>query len=289
MIVIFGATGNTGPHLVQMLTQRGQKVRAVVRDEARARELLGPEVELRRADLAQPDTVRAALDGAQKVYSAIGGPRGSERLVELVCGLVDAARAAGVEHFVEVSGIDARPDSPSRIQRWHGAIAEHLIASRLPHTILEPAFFFQNFLGMAAPIQAGVLPLPTGAARAGLIDARDVADVAATVLTEAGHLGQRYVLTGPESLSHAEVAAIFTQVLDRPIQFVDVPGDAFCKAGIDGGLAPWFAELLTDVYVTVFAQGLIQRTTDVVPRVTGHGARSLAAFVREQRAAFLPL
>jgi uncharacterized protein YbjT (DUF2867 family) len=289
MIVVFGATGSTGPHLVDSLLAAGQRVRAVVRDLDKGRRLLRGGVELVPGDIERPETLPAALAGARRVYVAVGGATGTPDLVAAECRLIDAARAAGVGHYVKVSGIDARPDGPARIQRMHGTIEQHLVASGLPYTILKPCFFMQNFLGLAPAIRAGALPLPTGEGKGSLIDSRDIAAVAARVLTDAGdtHLGQRYTLTGPESLSHGDVAHILSGALEREVRFVDVPGEAFCQAGVQAGLPPWFAELLTDVYVRVFAVGGASRVTEDVPRLLGRPARRFAVFAREHRAAFL--
>jgi uncharacterized protein YbjT (DUF2867 family) len=288
MTTIFGATGSTGSHLVKTLLQAGQRVRVAVRDVDKARRLLGPGCEVVAADLARPETLPAALAGSKAVYTAVGGATGSLALVDWECRLIDAARAAGVQHHVKVSGIDSAPEAPSRIQRMHGTIERHLASSGVPFTVLRPSFFMQNFLGLAPAVRAGALPLPTGAGRAGLIDARDIAEVAARVLLDPGpHRGQRYTLTGPELLSHGDAARILTGVLERPVAFVDLPGAAFCQAGIDAGLPAWFAELLTDVYVEVFARDGVARVTDDVPRLLGRPARTLAAFVREHRAAFV--
>jgi uncharacterized protein YbjT (DUF2867 family) len=144
----------------------------------------------------------------------------------------------------------------------------------------------QNFLGLAPAIRAGVLPLPTADGEAGLIDARDIARVAARVLTSEGHHGQRYVLTGPELLDHAEAARIMTRVLERPVVFQDLPQEAFEHSLAGAGLPPWFAFLLADVYGTVFRSGAAGRVTDDFARITGEAPRSLAAFLVDHRGAF---
>jgi uncharacterized protein YbjT (DUF2867 family) len=287
MIAVFGATGQTGTHLVATLLAAGQRVRAVVRDAARARRALGDRVELVPGDLERPETLAPALAGASRVYIAVGGPTGTPELVAAEGRLIDAARAAGISHYVRISGIDAAPDAPARIQRMHGALDHHLATSGLPHTILAPSFFMQNFLGLAGAIRAGSLPLPTGEARGSIIDARDIAEVAARVLTEPGHLGRRYTLTGPEALSHGEVAAILTATVEREVRFVDLPPEAFAQGGVDSGLPRWFADLLADVYQRVFAAGGAARVTDDVPRILGRPARRFAAFAREHRSHFV--
>ena len=95
----------------------------------------------------------------------------------------------------------------------------------------------QNFLGLVRAIRAGALPLPTGEAKGSLIDARDIAEVAARVLTEPGHLGRVYTLTGPESLSHGDAARILSAELGREVRFIDVPAEAFRQGGVAGGVA----------------------------------------------------
>jgi uncharacterized protein YbjT (DUF2867 family) len=286
MIVIVGATGSTGTPLVRALVAEGRRVRVVARDVERARRAVGDGPEFVTGDLERPETFGRALDGAARAYVAVGGPTGTPALVDAECSLIDAAKAAGVGLYVKVSGIDATPEGPARIQRMHGAIERHLAASGLPATVLRPSFFMQNFFGLAGAIRAGALPMPTGEHRASLIDAGDIARVAARVLTEDGHAGRTYTLTGPESLSHGDAARVLGEVLGRPVRFVDVPSEAFCQGMADAGLPRWFAELLTDVYVTVFARDGASRVTDDVRRVTGAEPRTLAAFVREHRAVF---
>ncbi len=293
MIGVFGATGSTGMNLVRELAARGEKVRAAVREPARLATALSTagvapaSVEIVRWDLEDPLTFEGALAGVDRCYVAVGGATGTPNLVEAECRFIDAARARGLDHYVRVSGIDARPHSPSAIQKWHGRIGEHLVASGVPYTILEPSFFMQNFLGLAPAIRAGVLPLPTGDGRAGLIDARDIALAAAAVLTSEGHRGRRYVLTGPELFGHGEVAALMSRVLERPVRFEDLPMKAFEQSLVGAGLPSFFAFLLADVYDKVFRPGLAGRVTEDLEKLIGRPARTLGAFLREHRGAIV--
>ncbi|MBK6683945.1 MAG: SDR family oxidoreductase [Deltaproteobacteria bacterium] len=286
MIVVFGATGNTGLHLVRDLLARGLRTRVAARDPEKARRLIGQGPEYVRADLLQPESLNAALAGAQGLYVAVGGMSGTPDLVAAESRLINVAKASGVAQYVHVSGIDAAVEGPARVQRWHAEIEVAIEKSGVPFTILRPNFFMQNFLGMAGAIRTGVLPLPAGEARASLIDARDIAHAAAVVLSEPGHLGRRYTLTGPDPISHRDVAAMLGEVMGHRVEYLNVPPPAFAQAGRDAGMPGWFAELLTDVYVQVLAAGRAERVTDDVRRLTGRPARSFATFAQDHRAAF---
>jgi uncharacterized protein YbjT (DUF2867 family) len=172
------------------------------------------------------------------------------------------------------------------IERIHAAGEQRLRESGMSYTILKANFFMQNFFGLASAIQHGVLPMPTGAARCSLVDARDIARVAARALTQKGHENQEYTLTGPESLSHAEAAQILSRVLARPVTFTDVPAEGFKQGGLSAGMPEWLAQQLTEVYVEVFARGVGDVISDAVPRVTGRPATSLADFARDHLAVF---
>ena len=284
MFVVFGATGATGQSAVQELLERGAQVRVAVRDPARVA-ALPPEVERVQADLCDGDSVAAALEGAHGVYAAVGGPTGSPQLADLMCGLIDAAKHAGVRRFVHVSGIDAHRSGRAQIQRWHQQIHRHLDASGMERVTLEPTFFLQNFLGLAPAIASGVLPLPAGQGLSALIDARDIGEVGAHVLMTPGHAGAIYTLTGPELLSHHDAAAILSRELGHSVQYLDLPAEAFCAQLQQAGLPPWFAELLADVYATVLAPGHAARATDDVARLLGRPPRSCATFIQDYRAA----
>ncbi|MFO0617405.1 MAG: NAD(P)H-binding protein [Polyangiaceae bacterium] len=291
MIILFGSTGNIGPHLLDCLRERGAigRTRAVVRSAEAARAKLGARldgVDVVEGDIEKHDSLARALDGGTVVYSGVGGATGTPDLVTHTQHLIDASARAGVRRYVHVSGMDAGPDAPSRIQKWHGAIEAHLRASSLAPTVMRPTFFFQNFFGLVPAIKTGALPFPTGEGKCALIDARDIAACAAAVLAGEGHEGKTYTITGPKALSHGEAAQIFTRVLERQVNFADLPGPAFEGALVQAGLPAWFAALLTDVYVTLFATSGAARVTSDVETLTGKAPRALETFVRDHRAVF---
>src|SRR5262245_16647490 len=104
MIVLFGATGSIGPRLVHNLIARGAKFRVAARNPDAARAKLGDGFEIVQADAERPDTLPRALAGATQVFDSVGGASSTRQLAAAASGLIDAARAAGIEHFVHVSG-----------------------------------------------------------------------------------------------------------------------------------------------------------------------------------------
>jgi uncharacterized protein YbjT (DUF2867 family) len=145
----------------------------------------------------------------------------------------------------------------------------------------------QNLLGTAAAIRNdGALPYALGAGRLGLVDTRDVGAFAARVHTDpAGHAGKTYTLTGPASLSGAEIARTLAEAAGRPVTYVPVPLDAARTAMLELGASPWMADALVE-YSRAYSAGWGDLTTDDFPRVMARAARPLAAFARDHAAAF---
>jgi uncharacterized protein YbjT (DUF2867 family) len=282
MILVIGSTGNTGSALVRLLHEARTPFRALTRNADRARSVLGADVTLVEGDVRDPAVLDRALDGVDAVYMALGG---TPELEATEIGVIDAAARHRVARFVKLSGVEVEP-AVAGIQRIHARVERHLVASGLPATILGGNFFYQNFLGMAGAVQAGVLPLPTGDGRAALVDARDIARVAAVVLREDGHAGRRYRMTGPDALSHGDAAAVFSEALRRPVTFVDLPPEAFEAGMRENGLPGWFAAQLADIYTRFFGTPGATAVHDDIARITGTAPRSLASFVAEHRAAF---
>ncbi|HEX2037919.1 MAG TPA: SDR family oxidoreductase [Chloroflexota bacterium] len=276
--LVTGATGNVGSKLVRALRARGVAVRAFVRDREKGRALLGHDVDLAVGDFAAPDSIRAAMDGVDAVFLACAN---DPRQVEYEMGVIDAAAGARVRRMVKLSAVGAEVGSPLSFWAWHGRIERHLRDSGLPAVVLRPTMYMTTLLGSAETIKrTGRLFAPAGGARIAMIDPRDVADLAAVVLTEDGHAGQTYVLTGPEALTYEEIAAHLSRASGRTIEFVDVPDEAARAALVQAGMPEWMAEQLV-VLFGLLRRGAMAQTTGAVQALTGRGGRPFAAFARE--------
>jgi uncharacterized protein YbjT (DUF2867 family) len=150
---------------------------------------------------------------------------------------------AGVAHVVKQTVLGADPEATMAFGRWHGQIEQYLDQSGLAYTLVRPHSFMQNFLLSAQPVaEQGVLYGMTGAGRTSYSDTRDIAAVAAQVLTSPGHEGQRYTVTGPEALSAAEVAERLSAAIGRPVRYVDLPAAAFAQGLAGAGMPGWLVD-----------------------------------------------
>jgi uncharacterized protein YbjT (DUF2867 family) len=277
MILVTGATGQTGRHLVAELLGRGAAVRVLSRDATAARQILGPDVEVAEGDLDDRESVEAALKGAERVYLlAPAGPR----LGVMEAGVIEVARNAGVRQVVKHSAIDASPHARSEVARMHFAGEQRLAGSGLAHTILRGSMFMQNFL-MFAPmiVSEGLLALPTGAGRCAFVDCADVAAVAAAVLTQDGHDSRIYLVTGGKALSMDDVAAQLSVAFGRTIRYLDVPIEVARAAFRAQGLDSWLIEQM-DGSTRAFAAGEVAEVTDVVAHLTGRPPHTFARFAQ---------
>ena len=204
-ILVTGATGNVGSAVIANLTSMGVSVRALVRNDTKARDLEDAGVEVAIGDLEKPETLDAAFMGVDKVFllTAVG----PNAVTQASNGIAAAKRAGGL-YTVRLSAVKAAPDSPTRIGRLHAETEDELKASGLPYTILKPHFYMQNTLMAAETVASdGVFYMPFKDGNLGIIDIRDIAAVAAKVLTQDGHEGKTYTPTGPASISFHDVAS----------------------------------------------------------------------------------
>ncbi len=283
MILVTGATGHVGSELVRLLAEAGTPARALVHspDKAAPIERLGLETAV--GDFDQPDTLDAAMKGCDHLF-LLSPP--NPRQPEQEQHVIDAAKRAGVAHVVKQSVPWADPDAAVVFSRWHGQIEQYLAQSGLAHTLLRPSNFMQNFLMSAQPVaEQGVLYGMTGQGRVGYIDTRDVAAVAAELMTSPGHQGISCTLTGPEALSAAEVAERLSVATGRQVRYVDLGPDAFRQALAGAGLPGWLVDGLVESH-TLFAAGHAATVTDEVARLTGRPPRTFEQFAADHRAAF---
>jgi uncharacterized protein YbjT (DUF2867 family) len=268
MILLTGGTGTAGSEISKALQRMGVRYRSLVRNRAKAERDTNANVELVDGDLSRPETLGAALEGVEKALLLTASSPDS---LQYETNFIHAAKRAGVRHVVKFSAYGAALDAPHYFGRQHGEAERELEKSGLRFTMLRPNGFFQNFLGNAASIQTrNALYAPAGEMKFSAVDVRDIAAVAAHVLTEPGHEGQRYTITGPAALSHAEIAEKFSQVLGRTIGYVDVPEDAARESMLAAGMPAWTVEKVLDLY-RYYQSGAAAEVTDTVERV-GHKA-----------------
>jgi uncharacterized protein YbjT (DUF2867 family) len=286
MILVTGANGKIGRELVRILAPRAEPVRAMVRSRARATGVEGLGVPLVVGDFERPATLAPVFAGVDRLFLVSST---SPRVAELHANAVEAARAAGVGHVVRVSSLGAARDAPTSMQRWHGEAEAVLAASGLAYTHLRPAYFMQSTRIFAPATAArGTITVPAGDGRIGMVDLRDVAAVAAEVLTSGDrerHRGAAYSLTGPEALSFAEVAARLGAAIGRPVRYQEAPPPQVRDGMVRAGLAEWLADALLEFYRHTAAGGF-DLVTDDVRRVAGRPPRSFDQFAREFAAHF---
>ena len=284
-ILVTGATGNIGSGLIPELTAKGASVRALVRDPSEAQGLRDAGVEVIAGDFDKPETLDAAFSGVDEVF-LLTAPNPNQ--VTQARNGIAAAKRAGRPHIVRQSAralIETAAALP-RVSAQHREIDAELKASGLPYTILRPHNFMQNTLMAAQTVASdGTVYMPLKAGKFGMIDVRDVVDVAAKVLTEAGHEGKIYDLTGPESISAQDMAGALSKALGKEVKYVDVPLEAAREAMLGMGMSEWLADANNE-YFKALSEGLGDFTTNEVEEITGHPARSYETFARDFSQAF---
>ena len=283
-VLVTGATGNVGSWVVQELRDHGASIRAFVRDPDRAAEKLGDDVELAVGDFSDTSSLHRALEVADHLFLTSAD---SPQMVEHETAVIEAAAAAGVSRIVKLSTLGAKVGSPLPPFDWHGRIEQHLWRSEVPAVVLRANFYMSNLLGSAESIrQTGKLFAPADGAKIAMIDPRDVAAVAAVVLTtDIGHEGQTYELTGPEAITYEHIAEELSAATGRPIEFVDMPDEAARAGFVESGMPDWLVEHLIRVF-GIIRQGALEQTTDTVRALTRREPRTFAGFAREHAGLF---
>jgi uncharacterized protein YbjT (DUF2867 family) len=284
IVLVTGATGNTGRAVVDALVRRDVPVRAMVRTEA-DRGKLPDGVQAVIADFDDPASMAAALAGVGRAYLVTPS---SERAEEQQRRFADLAAKNGTRHLVVLSQLSADEHSPVRFLRYHAVVEQHVRGLGIPYTFLRPNLFFQGLLAFARPIAAeGRFYAPIGDARVSAVDVRDIGTVAAVALTEPGHEGATYTLTGPAAITHAQIAEALTGALGRPVTFVDVTPSAFADS-LRGILPPWQVDGLLEDYAH-YRRGEAAAVSSAITEITGTPPRDVAQFAREYAPAFSDL
>ena len=182
--------------------------------------------------------------------------------------------------MVKLSQLGADESPPVRFLRWHAAVERRIRELGVGYTFLRPNLFFQGLFAFAGTIAAeGRFFAPIGDARVSAVDVRDIAAVAAAALTEPGHEGQTYTITGPVAITHSDIAEALSVATGREIEFVDVAHEAF-RASLDGVLPDWQLDGLVEDYAH-YGRGEAAAVLSTVVDVTGVEPRDIAQFARD--------
>jgi uncharacterized protein YbjT (DUF2867 family) len=284
VILVTGATGQVGYQLLEALADARAEATAMVRVEADGVDLPGSAQHVvGTLDGPPPAEVLQAFDRVFLLSPAHEGQ------VELELIFIDALLAAGHRPHVVKMAADGfeDPGCEVRFMRSHREIAVHLDRTGLPVTYLAPTIYMENLLEAAATIrEQGTIFAPAGQARIGFVAVSDVAKAAARVLTSDGHEDQTYVLSGPESLSYADVAARVSAVFARQVDYEDMPEQVAREQMLACGLSTWQTEGTIELYDWI-RNGGADTVTSTVRELAGQDARPIDDWLSDMRAVFL--
>jgi uncharacterized protein YbjT (DUF2867 family) len=268
-ILVTGPTGNVGKHVVASLAEMGHDVRALVRDPRKAS--LPEGVDVARGDLPSPHSLVAALRDVDSVYLMWPGLAVETRVVELIG-----------EHARRIVYLSADvPDLADGEEPtiFHQEIERLIRQSGLTWTFVRAIDFATNTLGWADQIKRGVVRLPYGQASRSLIHERDIADVVVHVLGSDGHEGQKYLVTGPESITQAEIVGIIGEATGRDVPWEELPISIARKQLTAAWGNAGFADARLKAWAS-FVQSP-ERVTNEVERLLGRPARTFRSWALE--------
>jgi uncharacterized protein YbjT (DUF2867 family) len=277
VILVTGGTGKVGRQVVTQLADRGMPVRAVARDPGSA--ALPADVEVVRADLADPGSLEPGLEGIQSVF-LLWPFTSTKAAADLAPRVVDviARRVPRIVHLSAQAAAE-RPDS------FWAAVERLVEASAAEWTVLRPTGFATNTLMWADQIRSGdVVRWPYGEAARSLIHERDLAAVAVRVLTEPGHAGARYVLTGPQAVTQADQVRAIGAAIGRPLRWQELSREAARQKLADAFGDSAFADRALDTWA-----GFVSRpepVTQTVADVTGAPARTFSEWAADHAGDF---
>ncbi len=272
-ILVTGATGTFGAAVLEALHQQGTDARAFVRDPSK---LTVGDVEVAIGDFADANSLDAALTGVKRVFLASFD---TPQALDLQRNVLEAAKRQGVKHVVRISTIGVDDPRLGPIMTGHANGERQLENSEIAFTHLRPSWVLQNFLptSSATPVRDGKIRLPAADGKVGFVDARDVAAVAAVALTNTGHEGRAYELTGPDARSHAEVANALAEASGTTISFEDIPPQIFAQELLEAGWKPSSVDSFEALFSEI-REGDAAIVTDDVVKVTGRSAYSIFDF-----------
>jgi uncharacterized protein YbjT (DUF2867 family) len=280
VILVTGATGKVGAATTGILAANQVPVRAFVRNSEKAQSLVAAGAELALGDFDDPTSIERALNGVSTLVLVSPGDVAQETAV------LDAAVRAGVGHIVYLTS-KASFDAPIERRRWHARVEAALSESGLAHTLLRSNAYMQNTLALAPAIRAtDGFASSAAEGRMGMVDTRDVAAAAAAIAVDPqSHAGATYHLTGPSSISYAEVAETLGDLLGIAITFTAISQDDELSRMIAAGVPEAIATMNAQAF-HLSSTGDADWVTDDIHTITGHPARSFRDFAIDHLSSF---
>src|ERR687898_2003092 len=268
MTLVLGGTGKTGRRVAARLQARGLPVR------------IGPRPGEPPFDWEKPDTWATALDGVSAAYVSYYPDIAAPGAPEAVRSFAETAVEAGVGRLVLLSG-----RGEEEAQRAEVALREVSDEAGVEWTIVRCAWFMQNFdeYFLLEPILSGEVALPSGDVPEPFVDAEDIADVAVAALTEDGHAGEVYELTGPCLLTFAEAVSEIAWASGREVRYVPISIEESAAAAAEQGVPGEVIELLSYLFAEVL-DGRNAHLADGVERALGRAPRDFSEYARDAAA-----
>lgn len=274
VVLVTGATGTVGRHVVTALADRDVVVRSAVRDPDGVPRTIADAGDVVAFDFAKPETWGAALADVDGVF-LMRPPvvSGSD-----VGSFVEAAARVGVGRAVYLSTLGAEKNALIPHHRIEKRVAE----SGIEYTLLRASFFMQNLSGVHRRdvIERDEIFVPAGRGETSFVDARDVGEAGAVALTESGHAGRAYDLTGGEAMDYEAVADVFSDVLGRSITYPNPSLASFARRMYGRGNSLGFVALMCGIYATA-RLGLADRVSEDSRHLLGRAPRTMRAFVED--------
>jgi len=286
MFLVTDVTGHVGRAVLAELANQPVAVRALLQEPLDL-PIKAPNIEAVRPDPDDPGSLQRAFEGVEAAFLASGY---SPHIAEAHLKMANAAKAAGVRRFVQLSGVGANPQMCcARMLRWLGQAESGVAACPdVAVTRLRPAYMLQLLFEFAPTIaQQGLIAGPFRSNAWSWVDARDVAAVAVAALKDPSHAGRIYTVTGSESLSFPQIADRLSHILGKPVRYHDITANE-ARGWLQGkGLSPVMIEAKLEYWDACASNMLNVPPNTVVQDVTGRPPRSLEAFVQDYKARFL--
>jgi uncharacterized protein YbjT (DUF2867 family) len=286
MFLVTDVTGHVGRAVLAELANQPVAVRALLQ-EAGDLPIKAPNIEAVRTDPDDPGSLQRAVEGVEAVFLASGF---SPQIAEAHLKIANAAKAAGVKRFVQLSGVGANPQMCcARALRWLGQAETGVAACPdVLLTRLRPTYMLQMLFEFAPTIaQQGLIAGPFRSTPWSWVDARDVAAVAVAALKDPSHAGRIYTVTGSESLSFPQIADRLSHILGKPVRFNDITANE-ARGWLQGkGMSPVMIEAKLELWDACASNMLNVAPNAVVQDVTGRPPRSLEEFVQDYKSRFL--